>query len=286
MPDYRTASWAAGFLAHKQDRPFFLAVGFIKPHLPFYAPRKYFYLYPLDKVELPKVLANDLDDVPPAGVRLARPEGDHKKVVAAGQWKKAVQAYLACVSFADAQVGRVLEALAAGPHAGNTVVVLWGDHGWHLGEKQHWRKFALWEEATRTTFIVTAPGLAGAGRRCGRTVSLMDVYPTLTELCGLKPRPGPEARSLVPLLRDPGREWGHPALTTHGRNNHAVRSERWRYIRYADGSEELYDHDADPLEWKNLAGDAKYAAVKKELAGHLPKVNAKDAPRQGKRKKG
>src|SRR5262249_1696558 len=156
--------------------------------------------------------------------------------------------------------------LDASPHAGNTVVVLWGDHGWHLGEKQHWRKFALWEEATRTPLIFVTPGGKAAKQRCDHPVSLMDMYPTLVELCGLTPRPGLEGHSLVPLLKDPKAEWGHPALTTHGRNNHAVRTDRWRYIRYADGSEELYDHDADPLEWKNLAKSAEHAKVKEELA--------------------
>jgi arylsulfatase A-like enzyme len=282
MGDHKVVSWAADFLKEKHDKPFFLAVGLVKPHLPFYAPKKYFELYPLDKVELPKTLENDLDDVPPPGLRMARPEGDHKRVVDAGQWKKAVQAYLACVSFADAQVGRLIEALDASPHAKDTIIVLWGDHGWHLGEKQHWRKFALWEEATRTTLVVVAPGVSRAGQKCERTVSLMDLYPTLVELCGLKERPGLEARSMVPLLKDPKAEWDRPALTTHGKNNHAVRTQRWRYIRYADGSEELYDHDADPLEWKNLARDAKHDAVKKELAKHLPKVNAPDAPRNKK----
>src|SRR5688572_3712714 len=158
MGDHKTVNWAKEFLEKKHDQPFFLAVGLIRPHLPFYAPKKYFDLYPLEKVELPKTLPNDLDDVPPAGVRMARQEGDHKRVVEANQWKKAVQAYLACVSFADHQIGRLLDALDASPHAKSTIVVLWGDHGWHLGEKEHWRKFALWEEATRTTLVIATPG--------------------------------------------------------------------------------------------------------------------------------
>src|SRR5262249_52304094 len=153
------------------------------------------------------------------------------------------------------------------------------DHGWHLGEKQHWRKFALWEEATRVTFTMTATGVTPVGKKCERTVNLMDLYPTLTELCGLPAKEGLEGKSLAPLLKDPKAEWDRPALTTHGRNNHAVRSERWRYIRYADGGEELYDHDADPLEWKNLAGDATFTKVKEGLAKWLPKANAPDAPR-------
>jgi arylsulfatase A-like enzyme len=155
---------------------------------------------------------------------------------------------------------------------------LWGDHGWHLGEKQHWRKFALWEEATRTTFMIIAPGVTKPNTRSSRTVNLMDIYPTLIDLCGLPKKPELEATSLLPLLKDPQAKWDRPSLTTFGRNNHAVRSERWRYIRYADGSEELYDHDADPLEWKNLAGETKYASVKTELAKWFPKINAPNAP--------
>jgi arylsulfatase A-like enzyme len=209
---------------------------------------------------------------------MAKPEGDHRKVVEAKQWEKAVQAYLACISFADAEVGRLLDALDRSEHARNTIIVLWSDHGWHLGEKQHWRKFALWEEATRVTFMVVAPGVTKPNSRSARTVNLMDIYPTLIDLCGLPRKPELEAASLVPLLRDPQAKWERPSLTTYGCNNHAVRSERWRYIRYADGSEELYDHDADPLEWKNLAHEAKYASVKTDLAKWLPKVNAPDAP--------
>ena len=278
MGDHQVVSAGVDFLGRKQEKPFFLAIGLIRPHLPFYAPRKYFDLYPLDQVKRPKVLDNDLDDVPPAGRRMASPEGDHRKVVEAKQWEKAVQAYLACISFADAEVGRLLDALDRSEHARNTIIVLWSDHGWHLGEKQHWRKFALWEEATRVTFMVVAPGVTKPNTRSARTVNLMDIYPTLIDLCGLPRKPELEAASLVPLLRDPQAKWERPSLTTYGCNNHAVRSERWRYIRYADGSEELYDHDADPLEWKNLAQDAKYASVKADLAKWLPRVNAPDAP--------
>jgi arylsulfatase A-like enzyme len=278
MGDHQVVSVGVDFLSRKQEKPLFLAIGLIRPHLPFYAPRKYFDLYPLGQVKRPKVLDNDLDDVPPAGRRMAKPEGDHRKVVEADQWEKAVRAYLACISFADAEVGRLLDALDRSEHARNTIIVLWSDHGWHLGEKQHWRKFALWEEATRVTFMVVAPGVTKPNSRSARTVNLMDIYPTLIDLCGLPRKPELEAASLVPLLRDPQAKWERPSLTTYGCINHAVRSERWRYIRYADGSEELYDHDNDPLEWKNLAQDAKYASVKTELAKWLPRVNAPNAP--------
>ena len=277
MGDFQTAEWAAKVLAGPHDKPLFLAVGFYRPHLPFYAPKKYFDLYPLDTLKLPEVLDTDLEDVPSAGRKMANPGGDHAKVVAAGQWKHAVQAYLACISFTDAMVGKVLDALDESGRAENTIVVLWSDHGWHLGEKQHWRKFALWEEASRVNLTVTAPGVTSPGKTCGRPVGLIDLYPTLVDLCGLPTKDGLDGVSLRPLLADPAAKWDRPALTTHGRNNHALRSERYRYVRYADGSEELYDHDADPREWTNLATEPGMAAVKAGLAEHLPRTNAPNA---------
>lgn len=287
MGDAKVAAWITTQLTRKHDRPFFLACGIFRPHLPWYVPAKYFERFPLEKIVLPVVKEDDLDDVPEAGRKMARPERDHPRVLAHGQWKAAVQGYLASIAFADAMLGTVLDALDRGPHAGNTVVVLWTDHGWHLGEKHHWRKFTLWEEATRTPLVIVAP--AGApglpagtapGGRCARPVSLIDIYPTLIDLCGLKPRPDLTGKSLVPLLENPSAEWEGAALTTFGRGNHAVRTERWRYIRYADGSEELYDHDRDPREWTNLAAEPGCAEVKKNLARRLPAGNAPDAPRR------
>jgi arylsulfatase A-like enzyme len=178
-----------------------------------------------------------------------------------------------------------MDALDASPHATNTVVVLWTDHGWHLGEKQHWRKFALWEEATRTPLIFVAPpgapGLpkgASAGTRVDQPVSLLDIYPTLVDLCGLPARGGLSGQSLVPLMADADAEWERPAITTHGRLNHAIRSQRWRYIRYADGAEELYDHQSDSMEYTNLANRPEYEQVKQELSAWLPTENAQNAP--------
>jgi arylsulfatase A-like enzyme len=191
------------------------------------------------------------------------------------QWRNAVHSYLACISFVDACVGRVLDALDAGPHAKNTMVVLWSDHGWHLGEKLHWRKFALWEEATRNPLMIVAPGVTKGGTRCGRTVDYTSMYPTLVEICGLPARSGLDGVSIVPLLRNPEAKWERPAVTTYERGNH---SERWRYIRYQDGSEELYDHSADELEWTNLATRPEHAKIKTELARWLPKTDAPDAP--------
>jgi arylsulfatase A-like enzyme len=188
-----------------------------------------------------------------------------------------VRAYLASVSFVDSQVGRVLAALADAGLAQDTVVVLWSDHGWHLGEKAITGKNTLWERSTRVPLIFAGPGIAkGAVSR--RPAELLDLYPTLVELCGLPARDGLDGHSLVPQLRDPEAPRPWPAVTTHGPNNHSVRDERWRYIRYADGSEELYDTVADPNEWTNLAGDPSYATVIREHRRWLPKVNAPPVP--------
>jgi arylsulfatase A-like enzyme len=285
MPDGQLTDWAIGQLKQKRDRPFFLAVGYVKPHLAWHAPKKYFDMHPLEKIQLPKVLDNDLDDVPPAGIKMAKPDGDHKNITQAGVWKEAVQAYLACSTFMDAQLGRLLDALEQSDHADNTLIVLWSDHGWSHGQKQHWRKFSLWDRDCRVVFMISGPGGTKSGDRCQRTVNLVDIYPTVIDLCGLPAKKGLEGHSLVPLLKDPQSTWGRPSLTTHGRNNHSIRTEKWRYIRYKDGSEELYDHDSDPLEWKNLAKDPQFLEVKEQLAGQLPKMNAPDAE-GGKKKKG
>jgi len=279
MDDTKVVKWASDFLGEKHEKPFFLACGLFRPHLPWYAPQKYFDKFPPDKIALPTINTKDLDDVPPLGVKMAKPQGDHRKVTDSGNWRKAVSGYLSCINFTDTNVGRLLDALEKSEHADNTIVVLWGDHGWHLGEKLHWRKFALWEEATRMPLIVYAPGKKGNGSKCGRTVSLLDLYPTLAELCGLSELKAWEGNSLVPLLNDPGTRWDHPSLTTHGRGNHSIRSERWRYIQYADGSEELYDHENDPMEWTNLASRPEFDNVKKKLSTCLPTINADNAPK-------
>ena len=287
MSDWKVADWAARQLRAPPapgDPPRFVAVGIFRPHLPWFAPRPYFEAYPLDDVTKPLVSEYDLCDVPPIGRRWARRHGDHARLTDHRLWKRAVRAYMACTTFSDACVGRVVDALDASGRGRDTVVVLLGDHGWHLGEKLHWRKFTLWEEATRNPLLVVAPGVARPGGRCARPVSLLDVYPTLTELCGLPARPGLEGESLVPLLRDPDGPRATPALTTYGRGNHSVRSEQWRYIRYCDGTEELYDHAGDAREWHNLAWDPRYDAEKQELARWLPEVSAPQAP-GGKRRR-
>jgi arylsulfatase A-like enzyme len=278
MPDYRVVSYGLKKLKEKSDQPFFLAVGLVKPHLPFAVPKKWFDKFPLDSIELPPHREDDLDDVPRAGVKMAGPKGDHARILESGRWKEAVQAYLAAIAFCDSQVGRLLDGLEASPYRENTVVVLWSDHGWSLGEKSHWRKFALWEEPTRTVFVWRVPGVTKPGGVCGRTIDYTCIYPTLCELAGVPLPSHLDGHSIASLLADPQAAWEYPAITTHGYKNHTVRTEDWRYIRYANADEELYDAAADPLEYNNLADKPKYAARKAELASLLPKTNARDLP--------
>lgn len=285
MGDRKVADWAVSELQKKHDKPFFLACGFYRPHLPWYVPQKYFRLYPADKITLPNVNENDLDDVPPIGQKMAKPQGDHRKVLQHKQWRKAVQGYLASITFVDTCVGRVIDAFDKSAYADNTVIILWSDHGWHLGEKLHWRKFSLWEEATHNVLMMVAPGVTRAGGRCSRPVTMLDIYPTLIDLCDLSANKKLEGKSLLPLLKNPKAKWARPALTTHGRNNHSLRTERWRYIRYSDGTEELYDRDKDQLEWNNLANDPKHARTKKQLAKWLPETNVPESPGSGGNKK-
>ena len=272
--DGQVVSWIERQLLAETGSPRFIAAGIYRPHLPWYVPQKYFDMHPLQSVELPAVMENDLDDVP-EGARAGTFQAVelHEWIVEERRWKEGVQAYLASVSFADAMVGRVLGALEQSGRADETIIVLFGDHGFHLGEKQRWRKMTLWEESTRVPLIVVAPGVTTPGSKSGEAVSLSDLYPTLTELAGLERPVHVDGRSLVPLLRDPETAREEPAVITYGYNNHAVRDERYRYIRYADGSEELYDHESDPNEWHNLAGRRGYAGVIAELARYLPAEN-------------
>jgi arylsulfatase A-like enzyme len=287
MFDGKTANWVVSELEKPQKKPFFLAYGLTKPHLPWKVPQKYFDLHPLAEIKLPPIKKGDLNDIPFFGKKLARevydpsgernfavkPDGDHANVIANKQWRKAVQAYLATISFADAQIGRVLDVLDHSAHANNTIVVLWGDHGWHLGEKEHWRKHALWDVSTRTPLVFSVPKGVAKGQLCQRPVSLIDIYPTLIELCGLPKQKGLDGQSLKPLLENPGRKWDRPVVMTYGSGNHAVQTERWRYIRYRDGGQELYDHDHDPNEWTNLASIPKYSLQKTKLSKWLPSTN-------------
>lgn len=276
MGDYKLTTWAIDQLKNAPaDKPLFLGVGYVKPHLPWYVPQEYYDRFPLDSIQLPVTKEDDLTDIPAAGVKMAKPQGDHAAVVKAGQWKKAVQAYLATISFLDDQVGRLLDGLDASPRKDKTIIVWWTDHGWALGEKQHWRKFALWEETTRTSSAIIAPGVTKPGQTCHAPVDYLSVYPTLCELTGLPLPEHVKGPSLVPLLKDSKAAWDHVAITSHGRGNHAVRTRDTRYIRYADGSEELYAHQEDPNEWTNLAAEpGESQQLKTRLAALLPAADS------------
>jgi arylsulfatase A-like enzyme len=274
LSDHRIVDYGIRQLQQKHEKPFLLTVGLHKPHMPWFVPKKYFDLHPLESIKLPPTRLNDLDDVPGAAVGFARPNGDHKQILESGRWKEAVQAYLAAVSYADAEIGRLLDALDASEHRENTIVILLGDHGWHFGEKEHWRKFALWEEATRAPYIWVVPGVTKAGTLSTRPVDFSSLYPTLTELAGIARPSHVEGDSIRPLLADPAAEWKGHALSTWLQGNHSIRTEHWRYTRYADGSEELYDHRSDPYEWTNVASKQEHTSLKSELAALLPANNA------------
>ena len=281
MGDGQVAAWISERLLEPTDRPRFVAAGIYRPHLPWYLPQAYYDAHPLPDIVLPTVLENDLDDVSEIGREFEQggfmpPRDIHEWVVEADKWAEGVQAYLASVTFADAMVGQIVDALDRSGRTGNTIIALWSDHGWHLGEKQRWRKHTLWEESTRVPLIFVAPGVTVPGSRSERTVSLLDLFPTLAELAGIETPGHLEGTSLVPLLEDPDLEWNRPAISTHHFGNHAVRTERFRFIRYYDGSEELYGHDTDPNEWHNLADDPDYAEVIADLASWLPPEEAPD----------
>lgn len=273
MADAKVVDWAIAELSKKHEKPFFHAVGIFRPHIPWFAQQKYFDLYPLETLILPGIKEDDLDDCPKASIKWLR-RSWHAYLLKNDLWKEAVQGYLASISFADAQVGRLLDALDESNYADNTIVVLWSDHGMHIGEKQQWEKFTLWEESTRVPLIIAGPGVNDAGKASAGPAGLIDVYPTLIEMCGLAKNPDLEGTSLVPQLEDASRIREQPALTTWGQNNHSVRNERWRYTRYSGGGEELYDHQNDPDEFTNLANLSQHAELKKQLAKWLPKVNA------------
>ena len=279
-PDWKTAEGAAQFLGRDHEKPFFLGCGIYLPHLPWYAPKKFFDMHPLEDIVLPPYKADDFDDIPAIGHRMG--ERHIKHIRESGKWKEAVQGCLAADSFADACVGHVLAALEKSRYRDNTIVVLWGDHGYDVGEKKI-GKLALWEQTTRTPLIIYAPGKLPSGTPargmiCKSPVSLVDLYPTLLELCGLPKNKQLDGRSFAPLVNDPNADWPYPAIITNSPHwlgaNHAVRSREFHYIHYSDGGEELYDVKADPLQRKNLADDPAHASAKAELKKWLPKKNA------------
>jgi iduronate 2-sulfatase len=273
MYDHSYAQWTQKQLEEKHDRPFFMAVGFIRPHVPWYAPKEWFDLYPPDQVTLPSYWPNDFDDLPEIAKRIAykgmMPTTDW--AIESGEWKNIVQAYLACVSFVDHQVGVVLDALEKSIYKNNTIVVLWSDHGYELGEKGSFGKQTLWSESTRVPLIFKLPG-AKQNKKIDQAVELLDIYPTLLDLTGLEENLTNEGKSLVPLFEESA-DPSAVAITTYGKNNHSLVNRHYRYIIYEDGAEELYALESDPGERNNLSQSIDLDSVKKSMRSHLPKIN-------------
>ena len=282
--DFTSVQWISEQFTRQHDKPFFLAAGIYRPHLPWYVPQAYFDKFPLEDIQLPELLESDLDDVPEAGQRVARNKY-HEQVTGAGLWEEAVQGYLASINYADALVGKLLTDLEASEYADNTIVVIFSDHGWQLGEKEHWRKFALWEDVLNTVLMIRVPdGLPGlpAGNYKGgisdRNVSLIDVFPTLTELAGIEPKADISGRSMIPLLADPEAEWDYPVVSVYRDGHYSVIQGDWHYIRYDDGGEELYNLSEDPHEWDNLSLNEDQVERKKQLANAIPEDRAPVMP--------
>ena len=272
MPDMKCAKWAVDQLSQKHDKPFFMGVGFYRPHVPMFATKKWFDVHPKDKIKLPAVPTDDLKDLSQYAIDLTNLEHvspTHEWVTGAGQWEHAVQSYLASVTFADHCLGLVLDALEKSEYADNTIIALFSDHGFHLGEKERWAKRSLWEDGTRVPVVVAAPGYKSA-QKTNRPAELLDIFPTLLELAGLPKDETQEGQSLVSLMKNPQREWNHPAITSFGLGNYSIRSTNYRFIQYFDGSRELYDLRDDPHEWKNLIGDSEMKKVIQEHASFIP----------------
>ena len=279
--DGQLADWMAKHLNSASGGPQFNAVGFRRPHQPWFVPYKYFDMHPIEAIKLPPIVENDLDDVPDAALRgnFVTEGGSingqtnqqlHQWVLENDQWHAAVQGNLASISFVDAMLGRVLDGLDRSGRANNTILVVFGDHGFHVGEKSSYAKKTLWRESTRVALFIVAPGIAQPGTRTDAPVSLLDLYPTLTDLAGLPTPAHVEGTSLMPLLKDPDAKWDRPVVTTNGFRNHSITGDRYHYIRWSDGSEELYDFAADPHEFTNLAGDPQFQGTKDELATMVP----------------
>ena len=273
--DHAVASWGVEQLAKTYEKPFFCALGFYRPHVPFFPPKRVYDLF--SGVKLPEVNENDWNDIPGAAKEITLNNvkiPTHEWMLEDNRWHKAVQSYLACVNWVDSQIGRVLDALEKSRYAQNTIIIFYTDHGYHLGEKQRWSKFSLWENTTNIPFIIKVPdGIKG---KCSKPVELLSIYPTLIDLCNLKTINGIEGKSLVPLLKNPNTDWPHAAISTLGQNNHSIRNDRWRYTLYADGSEELYDHRNDSHEWNNLVFKGKkveHQKIIKQLKKFIPKIN-------------
>ena len=276
--DYSSVKWVSEQLKKNRDKPFFLACGIYRPHLPWYVPREFYDKFPLEDVQLPKIYANDMEDLPESAIRTAGRGKYHQHVVEAGLWKNAVQGYLASINYADHLVGLLLEELAKSQYADNTIVIIYSDHGWQLGEKQHWRKFALWQNVINTVLMIKVPKGSEAlpsgsknGVICKRNVSLVDIFPTLTELCGLESKEDLSGHSLTPLLKDPIAKWDFPVITTLGDKHFSVVYDHWHYINYNRQEEELYNLEKDPEEWYNLSNDRSLDSIKQHLKEMIPR---------------
>lgn len=267
MYDELIADYAIEKLQSDHNSPFFLSVGFVRPHVPYTAPRKYFDIYDRDALELPFIPEDDMQDIPLMGKSIAfnygTNLGDYATVKGMGEdyQRHLVHSYLACVSFVDAQLGRVLKALKESKYADNTIIVLWSDHGQSMGEKMNYRKMSLWEESTRVPLCIVTPDALNKGLQCTQPVSLLDIYPTLVDLCQLPYPSHLEGQSLKPLLNKPNQKWPYPVLTSWRYRNFAIRSENYRYISYRDGSEEFYDHTIDNGEFNNRINDPDYKTI-------------------------
>jgi len=280
--DYLVSEWVGKELLKEHDKPFFLACGIYRPHEPWFVPKKYFDAFPIEKIQLPPgYREDDLNDLPDEGKRIG-PNRYFAHIRKNKQWKNAVQGYLASIYFADTMLGRVLDNLEKGPNSENTIIVLWSDHGWHLGEKQHWQKFTGWRACTRVPLIMRVPkGVASLPNgtvpgTCEQPVSLLSLAPTLLELAGIEPVKTHDGPSLVPLLSNPNCNWPHVA-TTHldSPGNFGISTKNWRYIKYANGGEELYDIKDDPYEWRNLANADLHQSTLKRLRSRAPTKFAK-----------
>lgn len=275
MPDYQSVEWAKKRLNRKYDQPFFMGIGFLRVHVPLYVPQKWFDMHPLDSIKTRPYKADDLNDVPPVALLIndlpMMPSTDW--AIESGEWPKIIQAYLACISFVDNEIGRLLDALENSEYAANTVIVLWSDHGYRLGEKGTFAKHALWNTATKAPLLFAAPNLP-KGKVIDEPAEMLSIYPTLLELCGLPAYERNEGKSLVPTMLGQAADEPFVAITTFGMNNHTVKSNRFRYIQYEDGGAEFYDHTQDPNEFTNQVKNAAYQNEIAELKKYLPKTNA------------
>ena len=278
MADTIRTNWAVNVLKRKHDKPFFLAVGLYAPHYPNYAPAKYFDLYDRDKIQPPPLKNDDSNDLPPViKKRMDNRAKILERLRSIKAYRDALHGYLASTTYADAMLGRVLDALDSSPYADNTIVVLWSDNGYHHGQKGQWGKHTLWQRTSNVPFIV-AGGPVAKNEKVDATVSLLDLYPTFVDLCGLKRPDGLDGVSIAKTLREPASAKDRSVLLPHmERGAYAVINRDWRYIRYKDGTEELYDLSKDPNEWFNLAGKPAFAQIKQGHADLAPKTFAPDA---------